>query len=353
MTTRAPVRVLVVDDSALMRAALVRAFEGESDIQVVGTAGDAYAARDLLVELRPDVITLDIDLPRMDGLAFLQRFMAVLPTPTVVISGLTEEGKRLALDCLDAGAVSVLPKPTLRLGADGTVRMPGVCSAVRAAAAARLPAMTSSKRSARRPRPRSGLSRAAELVVMGASTGGVQALSRVLRDLPEDMPPVLVVQHMPTGFSASFARRLDGLSALEVAEARDGELLRPGRVLVAPSGSDRHMELRRVEQGLVAALVPGPAVSGHRPSVDVLFRSAARVVGAGSVGVLMTGMGRDGAEGLFAMRQAGGRCFAQDEASSVVYGMPGAAARLGAVDEQLSVEAIAPRLQAWLQTRLR
>jgi two-component system chemotaxis response regulator CheB len=335
------IRVLVVDDSALMRRLLARSLEQEGDIQVVGSAADAYQARDLLVQLKPDVITLDVEMPKMNGLELLKRYMPVLPTPTIMVSAVTGQGSELAAQCLSAGAVDVCTKPEGSVGEHG---FDGLRDRIRTAAKAKL----------QRTRAQ-GPTRTAEsmrahpetLVVVGSSTGGVQALDLFLRQWPKMAPPLVLAQHMPTGFTAGLARSLAERTGLDVKEASPGEHLRPGLVRIAPA-NDHHTVVVRREGQYALEMVGGEKVCHQRPAVDVLFDSAAKVAGRHGVGVLLTGMGRDGAAGLLAMRQAGAYTIGQDEASSVVYGMPRAAKELGAVDLQLGLDHIVPHLLARL-----
>lgn len=316
-------RVLVVDDSAVVRDVIVRALSRDREIDVVGSAPDAYAAWTQIVQLRPDVMTLDLEMPGMNGITFLHKLFQLHPIPVVVVSSLTPVGSDRAIEALEAGAVEVVAKPRSSAGLD---RMIGMLSAIiKGAGGARI--------APRRSRAVAALSsrRAARKVVaIGASTGGTQALQQVLMALPKEAPGIAIVQHMPEGFTASFARRLDHACAVEVKEAKDGDELSPGRVLIAPG--NRHLLVRRSGSRYRAEVTDGPLVTGHRPSVDLLFQSFARAAGAGAVGVLLTGMGSDGARGLLEMRKAGASTVAQDEASCVVYGMPREAVALGAAE---------------------
>ncbi|TCP61368.1 two-component system chemotaxis response regulator CheB [Rhodovulum bhavnagarense] len=338
-----PVRVLVVDDSALVRHILVRGLSQDRRIKVVGQASNPYQARDLLVELEPDVITLDVEMPRMNGVEFLRRFMPVAPTPTVMISSLTQQGTQLSLDALAAGAVDVIGKPTIGLADGWPLQMQEICDRVHAAGRTRLrqcarPGIPAPPRPQPQPltAPDDG---ASGLICIGCSTGGVEALSRILPMFPAGCPPILVVQHMPAGFTAPFARRLDSLCQIGVREAVDGDDLVPGIALIAPGGL-RHMALEKTRTRPKVRLVEGAPVKYSRPAVDVLFHSAARLPSLGLRAALLTGMGKDGAEGLLAIRQAGGRTCAQDEASSVVFGMPGAAVTIGAAQAVLPLDQV-------------
>lgn len=322
------IRVLVVDDSALVRRVLSEELSRFADIQVVGTAADPYVARDRIVELSPDVLTLDVEMPRMDGLSFLAKLMKHHPLPVVVVSSLTPENSDNALRALHLGAVEVIPKP----GSQFTVPDVGrrLVRAIRAAAVARVrkPAPVRTQDEAQPPPLPTALRTTHKIIGIGASTGGTQAIEGVLMAMPPNAPGIAIVQHMPAGFTASFAKRLDGLCPMAVREARDGDTLVPGLALVAPGGF--HLLVRRSGARYVATVKEGPPVNRHRPSVDVLFRSLARNAGSNAVGIILTGMGADGAKGLLEMRQAGSFTVAQDEATSVVYGMPRAAFEMGA-----------------------
>ena len=322
-----PTKVLVVDDSRVVREVLSRELSSDPEIEVVGTAPDAYAAWGMIVRSRPDVITLDLEMPGMNGLAFLRRLLRCNPLPVVVVSSLTPAGSELALEALEAGAVEVVAKPRPAPGGQQTLARLG--SLVKGAAGARVAARNGALRS--RSIAPSPLSRATQkVVVIGASTGGTQALQKVLTALPRTAPGIAIVQHMPEGFTRSFAERLNQLCAVEVKEAEDQDEVAPGRVLVAPG--NHHLMLRRSGSRYRVEVKSGPLVSGHRPSVDLLFRSAARSAGPHAIGVLLTGMGKDGARGLLDMKRAGAATIAQDEASCVVFGMPREAIALGAAD---------------------
>jgi two-component system chemotaxis response regulator CheB len=321
-----PTRVLVVDDSAVVREVLSRELSCDPGIEVVGAAPDAYAAWGMISRVRPDVITLDLEMPGMNGIAFLRRLLRVRPLPVVVVSSLTPAGSDLALQALEAGAVEVVAKPRSAPAADRTIAM--LPSIVKGAAGARvcLPGTQARARALAVASP--ALRPAQKVVLMGASTGGTQALQQVLTALPKTAPGIAIVQHMPEGFTRSFAERLNDLCEVEVKEAQDQDALVPGRVLVAPG--NHHLLLKRTGSRYRVEVKTGPLVSGHRPSVDLLFKSAARCAGRNAVGVLLTGMGKDGARGLLEMRRAGASTIAQDEASCVVYGMPREAVALGA-----------------------
>ena len=329
-------RVLVVDDSAVVRQILSRELARDPNVEVVGTAADPFIARDKILELKPDVLTLDIEMPRMDGLTFLRKLMTHYPLPVVVVSSLTPKGSTLALEALDSGAVEVLSKP----GPAYTVGdMAGeLIHKVKAAAAANIGQYRKRAQDAR-PVERLSLSRTTNKVVaVGASTGGTQALQTVLAALPPTAPGTVVVQHMPAGFTRAFADRLNTLCAVEVKEAEDNDSVVPGRVLIAPG--NLHMVLQRSGARYFVALKNGPPVHHQRPAVEILFNSVARYAGANAIGVIMTGMGADGAEGLLNMKQAGATTIAQDEASCVVFGMPGEAIKRGAADYIVSLDDI-------------
>ncbi len=328
-----PVRVVVVDDSASMRAALSRILASDPDIQVVGQAPEPHAARAMIKDLNPDVITLDVEMPGMDGLSFLEKIMRLRPMPVVMCSTLTARGTEVTIEALRLGAVDCIAKPSgdpLEITRDAAL----LRSTVKAAARSRVRPTADAPPTQRV----TGDGRYRDVVIaIGSSTGGVEALFSLIGALPPDCPPVLVVQHMPAAFTGGFAARLDALAAVRVVEAKDGEPVVPGTVYIAPGG-DRHMELRSGTPPRIR-LRTGELVSGHRPSVDVLFRSVA-VRGADAVGVILTGMGSDGAEGLLAMRRAGARTLGQTAETCVVYGMPRAAFEMGAVERQVNLSAM-------------
>ena len=325
-------RVLVVDDSALVRRVLSEELSRFPDIEVVGTAVDPYMARDRIVELKPHVLTLDVEMPRMDGLSFLAKLMKHHPLPVIVVSSLTPEDSENALRALQLGAVEVIPKP----GSQFTVPDVGrrLVRAIRAASVARVKRVEDSPvgESTVAPLPRN-LQTTHKVLGIGASTGGTQAIERLLRELPPNAPGTAVVQHMPPGFTASFAERLDRVCAMAVREARDGDILAPGLTLIAPGG--HHLLVQRSGARYYVKVKSGPPVNRHKPSVDVLFQSLASSAGSNAVGVILTGMGADGAKGLAELRQAGAHTIAQDEDTSVVFGMPKAAIDLDGASEVL------------------
>lgn len=331
MTAPRKIRVLVVDDSAVVRSLLARGLESDPSIEVVGTAPDPYRARDKLVELRPDVMTLDVEMPKMDGITFLRRVMAFVPTPTIVLSSIARFGEQVVLDALEAGAVDVVLKPSSNVACGLDAMLSSLIEKVKVAADAKVVRRGEPQLPPRAHVLPSQLDTTDAVLGLGASTGGVAALNRILPLFPPWTPGIVIVQHMPAGFTRKFAERLDETCSLRVREASDGDRVVPGHVLVAPGG-DRHLEIRRRGGEYLVHLVEGPPVSGHCPSVDRFFTSLAREVGGRAAACLLTGMGRDGAEGLLALRTAGGRTFAQDQATSSVWGMPAAALQLQAVD---------------------
>ncbi len=340
---RSAIRVLVVDDSALVREVMQRVLRADRSFSVTTAADPLIATRKIAIE-RPDVIVLDLAMPRMDGLSFLRQIMAEDPIPVVVCSVLTNGAADVAMRALDEGAVDVVTKPRLGLPGVSDDAASPLIDAVRAASQASVkrrraatPAVQRGADPSARPAVRPVASDA--IVAVGASTGGTEALGMLLGALPEDAPGLVVVQHMPEGFTAAFARRLDGVCRISVKEAADGDRVERGRALIAPG--NRHVVVRAEGAQWRVRVVDGPPVSRHRPSVDVLFGSVAEAAGRSAVGVLLTGMGRDGAEGLLAMKQRGARTIAQDAATCVVFGMPKEAIALGAVDEVVALPRIA------------
>ncbi|MED5621991.1 protein-glutamate methylesterase/protein-glutamine glutaminase [Ideonella sp. BN130291] len=346
-----PIQVLVVDDSAVVRQVLGGLLEAADGLEVMGAVADPLLAMERMKQRWPDVIVLDVEMPRMDGITFLRKLMAERPTPVVICSTLTDKGARTTLDALSAGAVAIVTKPKLGLKQFLSDSADDLVATVRAAARANLrrtaPPSAPPKLNADAVLPPSAqraMSQTTERVVaIGTSTGGTQALEVVLTALPQVCAGLVIVQHMPEKFTAAFAARLDSLCAIEVKEAEHNDRVLPGRALIAPGG--KHMLLRRSGAQYVVDVIDGPLVNRHRPSVDVLFRSAARACGANALGIVMTGMGDDGAAGLLEMRQAGARTMAQDEASCVVYGMPKEAVRRGGVERSLPLEALATEIE--------
>jgi two-component system chemotaxis response regulator CheB len=336
------IRVLVVDDSSLIRRMIPESLKNEKDIEVVGTAVDPYNARDLILELKPDILTLDIEMPRMDGLTFLEILMEKHPMPVIILSSLTQRGSVQAMEALRRGAVDVLAKPkgSFSLGETGAL----LGDRIRGAMAAKLHKLNGANRRSDvgKPSPPPVMKAARwhphQLCLLGASTGGTEAIRRVVSQLPADFPGICIVQHIPAFISKAFSERVNQDAAMEVSEAQDGDEVCTGRVLIAPG--DFHMALEREGGRYRVRLKRGPKIWYQRPAVDVLFRSAAPLVGGWGVGVLLTGMGRDGAEGLLQLRESGSRTIAQDEATSVVYGMPKAAADIGAAEQILPLDHI-------------
>jgi two-component system chemotaxis response regulator CheB len=338
------IKVLIVDDSAIVRKLLAECLESEPDLEVVGTAPDPFVARDKILSLRPDVLTLDIEMPRMDGLTFLKKLMRFHPMPVVVISSLAQSSGKAAIEALQSGAVEVLAKPggpysvgelkrelPLKIRAAAQARM--VNRAVEPVAAAKAPA----------PVPANGFS-PMSIIAIGASTGGTEAIREVLMAMPDASPGIVVVQHIPAVFSAAFANRLNDLCRIQVREAADGDRVLPGHALIAPGNF--HMTLRNLGGEYRVAVQDGERVCYQRPSVDVLFDSVAETAGADAIGAILTGMGADGAKGMLKMKRTGARTVAQDEASCVVFGMPHEAIKLGAVDRVLPLNHIAAELMA-------
>lgn len=353
-TPSRPIRVLIVDDSALIRQLLAELLRTDPGIEVVGTASDAYFARNKIKTLDPDVLTLDVEMPRMDGVTFLKNLMRLHPMPVVMVSSLTDRGAEVTLDALSLGAVDYLPKPKLDVATRLGEYRDELIEKVRAAARARLRparpagdtlplrAVQSISATAVVPRLAPLNFRSAErLIAVGASTGGTEAIRELLMGMPPDAPGIVIAQHIPKVFSGPFAQRLDRICPVRVAEAEDGQEVRPGHAYIAPG--DQHLIVVRSGGRWICRLDEGPPVNRHRPSVDVLFRSVAQQAGHHAVGLLLTGMGKDGAQGLKEIQEAGGATLVQDEATSVVWGMPGEAVELGAADEVLPLSRLASR----------
>ncbi len=348
------IKVLVVDDSAIVRQALTDILESDPKIEVIGAAADPFLAVSKMEQEVPDVITLDIEMPRMDGITFLKKIMSQHPLPVIICSTLTEKGSDLTLQAMECGALDIITKPKLgtkQFFEESRVR---ICDAVKAAAEAKLKNLSSPQRSSVKVEPKrsadsvlpQGRAKPAEMfrttekvVLVGASTGGTEALRVLLEGMPMDSPGIVIVQHMPEHFTTGFAKRLDSLCSITVKEARDSDTVLRGQALIAPG--NRHLLLKRSGARYQVQIKDGPLVSRHRPSVDVLFRSGARYAGKNAIGVIMTGMGDDGARGMQEMHQAGAFTMAQDEDSCVVFGMPQEAIRLGCVDLVLPLPSIA------------
>ena len=345
----AKTRVVVVDDSALVRGLLAEIINRQPDMECVGSASDPFAAREMIRNLNPDVITLDVEMPRMDGLDFLSKLMRLRPMPVVMVSTLTERGAEVTLKALELGAVDFVAKPKIGV-ADGIKQLAEeITEKIRTASRARIarhaPAPVHAVAGAAPARPAAaaiGRLSTEKIIFIGASTGGTEATKEVLVNLPPDSPAVVITQHMPPGFTKSYAARLDGLCKIRVKEASDGERILPGHAYIAPGGY--HLSVERSGANYIARVTEGEPVNRHRPSVEVLFKSAARVVGPNALGIMLTGMGADGARAMREMRDAGAYNLAQDEASCVVFGMPREAIAAGAAHEVLPLAQIAPRL---------
>jgi two-component system chemotaxis response regulator CheB len=358
------IKVVVVDDSALVRSLLTEIINKQPDMVCVGAANDPLMAREIIRERDPDVVTLDVEMPKMDGLEFLSRLMRLRPTPVVMVSTLTEQGAETTLRALELGAVDFVAKPRIGVASGLQQLADDIVEKIRIAARARVrrlsaapaptptgssnPAMPGVTGPSAAPAPAAASTIASpsamrlsteKVICIGASTGGTEAIKEILMELPPDAPAVVITQHMPPGFTASFAARLDSLCQLRVAEARDGERILPGHAYIAPGG--RQFSIARSGANYVAVVDDSPPVNRHKPSVEVLFRSCARVLGPNAIGVMLTGMGADGAEAMKEMRDAGAYNIAQDEASCVVFGMPKMAIQAGAVHEVLPLKQIA------------
>ena len=336
-------KVLIVDDSALIRSMLREIISQFPDFEVVGAAPDPYVARDMIKQLNPDVLTLDVEMPRMDGLDFLEKLMRLRPMPVVMISSLTEKGAEVTMRALELGAIDFVTKPKAASTLELEQYAEEIAEKLRTAARAKIRARSSTPPvSAEKPKVKALFSTSEKVICIGASTGGTEALKEVLMRMPSDSPGIVIAQHMPPGFTRSFAERLNRLCDLHVVEAKGGERVLPGHVFIAPG--DDHLLLKRSGANYVTELSKAPQVNRHRPSVDVLFNSAAESAGQNAVGVILTGMGRDGAQGLLAMRNAGSFTIAQDEQSCVVYGMPKEAVNIGAVERSIALDKIAEEL---------
>jgi two-component system chemotaxis response regulator CheB len=351
----AKIRVVVVDDSALVRSLLAEIINRQHDMQCVGAAADPLAAREMIRELDPDVITLDVEMPRMDGLEFLSRLMRLRPMPVVMVSTLTEQGAEITLRALELGAIDFVAKPRIGVSQGLSELSSDIVDKIRVAAAAQVKRLaspapaTAAAPGAAPARPAAPLPRLAsteKIICIGASTGGTEAIREVLVPMPADAPAIVITQHMPPGFTTSFATRLNGLCKIRVAEARDGERILPGHAYIAPGG--RHLRIERSGSNYVAVVEDTEPVNRHRPSVEVLFKSCARVIGPNAIGIMLTGMGADGASAMREMKDAGSYNYVQDEASCVVFGMPRMAIQHGAAHEVLPLNQIAPAVLARL-----
>ena len=341
-----PIRVLVVDDSPLIQKILTRGLSKDPGLEIVGVAGDPYQARDLLVQLHPDVMTLDIEMPRMNGLEFLRRLMPHYQLPVIMVSTLSQEGAQITLDCLAAGAMDFICKPSGGPGSDTNTMIQDLRDKIHAVVqtghAPPLQAATAPSPASTAPPAVKVVGASQKVIALGASTGGTEAIRKVLRTLPPQIPGMLIVQHMPPGFTKAYADRLNTECALNIKEAATGDLLQPGTVLIAPGGL--HMRMRRDATGFRVTCEAGEKVNWHCPSVDVMMESVAKQVGRHATGIILTGMGNDGARGLLAMRRAGARTIAQDEASSVVFGMPKVAYECGGAERLMDIDRIGPAL---------
>jgi two-component system chemotaxis response regulator CheB len=349
------IKVLCVDDSALIRSLMTEIINSQPDMTVVATAPDPLVARDLIKQLNPDVLTLDVEMPRMDGLDFLEKLMRLRPMPVLMVSSLTERGSEITLRALELGAVDFVTKPRLGIREGLLEYTDLIADKIRAAARARLKVArqpgadaAAGAGAALAPMLRSPLLSTEKLIIIGASTGGTEAIKEVLQPLPPDCPGIMIAQHMPPGFTRSFAQRLDGLCRITVKEAEHGERVLPGHAYIAPGGF--HLSLARSGANYVAHLDQEEPVNRHRPSIDVLFDSVAKHAGKNAIGVILTGMGRDGAAGLLRMRQAGAYTLAQDETSCVVFGMPREAIAMGAANEIAGIDEMSQRLMARLMS---
>ena len=342
------IRVLVIDDSAVVRQTLSDVLSSDPEIDVIGTAADPFIAAERLKQDVPDVITLDVEMPRMDGLTFLKKLMSQHPLPVVMCSSLTEKGCETAIRALEYGAVEIITKPKMGVRQFLEEAKVQICDAVKAAAHVKVKPVSEPKKPAAKltadamlslPPTRAMVKTTERIIAVGASTGGTEALKVYLESMPQDCPGIVIVQHMPEHFTTAFSKRLNEICTIEVKEAADGDTVHPGRALIAPG--NHHMLLKRSGARYYVEIRDGPLVSRHRPSVDVLFRSAARYAGPNAVGVIMTGMGDDGARGLLEMKEAGAKTVAQDEASCVVFGMPNEAIKRGAADRILPLTSLA------------
>lgn len=355
MTAVQKIKVLCVDDSALIRSLMTEIINSQPDMTVCATAPDPLVARELIKQHNPDVLTLDVEMPRMDGLDFLEKLMRLRPMPVVMVSSLTERGSEITLRALELGAVDFVTKPRVGIRDGMLDYAEKLADKIRAASRARVRQAPQPQAAARAadspaaaPMINNPLVSTEKLIIIGASTGGTEAIREVLTPLPPDAPAVLIAQHMPPGFTKSFAQRLNGLCRIAVKEAEHGERVLPGHAYIAPGHA--HLLLARSGANYIAQLSDEPPVNRHRPSVDVLFRSAATHAGKNAIGVILTGMGRDGAAGLLEMKRAGAHTFAQDEASCIVFGMPREAIALGGADEIAPLAEMSRRVMARLAT---
>lgn len=341
------IKVLVVDDSATARAILSQILQSDPAISSIETAPNAYIARDKIVNNRPDVVCLDIQMPKMDGLTFLKKLMKHMPLPVVMVSSLTHKGAKITLEALEAGAIDVIEKPNLNIDKNANEIYEELLEKVKNAAYTNVKEDTNSDTLKQLNYKNTQLDKAKKIIVVGSSTGGVSALKVFLTQFPHNAPGILIVQHMPPDFTKQFAKRLNSICAMEVKEAEDGDKVTQGKVLIAPG--DFHMVLRCSKDNYYVQLGGGEKVSGHRPSVDVMFNSVAKCAGADAVGVILTGMGSDGAKGLVNMRKNGSMTFGQDEKSSIVYGMPKVAYLLGGVVKRAPLKLLPTYILGYLE----
>ncbi len=347
------IKVLIVDDSALIRSVMSEIVSSHSDMEVVGVAPDPLVARELIKQTNPDVLTLDVEMPKMDGLDFLEKLMRLRPMPVVMVSSLTERGSEITMRALELGAVDFVTKPKISIQSGMREYAELIADKIRAAAKARIKPRTlpvpGAAQQGQLASLRNPLISSEKLIIIGASTGGTEAIREFLMQMPSDCPGILIAQHMPEGFTTSFARRLDSLCKISVREAAGDERVLPGHAFIAPGHS--HLLLARSGANYVTKIEQSPPVNRHRPSVDVLFRSAAAAAGKNAVGVILTGMGKDGAQGMLEMKEAGAYNFAQDEASCVVFGMPREAIALGAAQEVGPLQALPGMVLGYLSSQ--
>lgn len=353
-----PIRVLIVDDSALVRKMLKAMLQADSDIEVVGTASDPYVAREKIKKLKPDVLTLDVEMPKMDGITFLENLMRLHPMPVLMISSLTVKGVDVIFRALELGAIDYVTKPKINIAYSLDQYSEEIISKLKMAAASKVRPVSIANQQIkkklnadaviRRPGSFNHFQTTDSIIAIGASTGGTEAIKEILMAMPSSAPGTVITQHIPATFSASFALRMDKASAMKVCEAQDGQQILPGHVYIAPG--DRHLLIVRDGARYHCKLNDGPMVNRHKPAIDVLFRSAAQSAGGNVIGVLLTGMGDDGAQGLKELHDVGAVTIAQDKVSSVVWGMPGAAVKLGAVDSVLPLNMVADAIMSYKQT---
>ncbi|KQV79836.1 chemotaxis protein [Massilia sp. Root351] len=346
------IKVLIVDDSALIRSVMTEIINNQPDMEVVGAAPDPLVARELIKQTNPDVLTLDVEMPKMDGLDFLEKLMRLRPMPVVMVSSLTERGSEITMRALELGAVDFVTKPKISIQSGMREYTDLIADKIRAASKARVRARTlpqaGAAGQAALPQLRNPLMSSEKLIIIGASTGGTEAIREFLMQMPSDCPGILITQHMPEGFTKSFAKRLDSLCKIAVIESQGNERVLPGHAYIAPGHS--HLTLARSGANYMTKIDQGEPVNRHRPSVDVLFRSAAQFAGKNAVGVILTGMGKDGAAGMLEMKNAGAYNFAQDEASCVVFGMPREAIAVGATHEVGALQALPGMVLGYLAT---